>query len=159
MRRRHGFTLIELTTVVMIITVLLYLTGLAISRRYRQRSGTSISDGPSRSRASRMADSSASGLVARTARNIKRGGVFEEVGIVELDVEVTAVVIAILDVLDRAIGGSRCGRWRSAQPVSGDGGELLRCHEEAAIPADDDYWTPARARPLHRGQPERPSPT
>ncbi len=107
-------------------------------RRYRQWSGTSISEGPSRSSASRTACIELVGIGRAAAGDAVCMRKRKEVGIVELDVEIAPVVIAVLDVLDRAICRIVVHQRDHAQAVPRRGGELLSRHQKAAIAADDD---------------------
>ncbi len=63
--------------------------GVARSRKYRHLSGTSISEGPSRSSASRTAAWKLVGPAGPTAGDAIRGGELEKVGVVQIDVQIT----------------------------------------------------------------------
>ena len=120
-------------------------TGVARSRRNRHSSGTSISDGPSRSSGRATAACELVGPVHPAAGHSIRGRELEEVGVVELDVEVAALVGTFLDVLDRAIGRVVVDQGDHAQAVSDRRGELLRGHDEPAVSADRDHRPAAQS--------------
>ena len=75
--------------------------------------------------------------MAAAARDAIGHGKLEEIGIIELDVEITPLMIAVLDVLDCAIGRVVVHECNHPQAVADGGGELLGGHQEAAIAADD----------------------
>ena len=87
------------------------------------------------------------------------GRKLEEVGIVELDVEISPVMITVLDVLDRAVGRVVVDERDHPQAVSYGRGELLGGHQEAAVAADRDAPGRRRARPRRRPPPESAQPS
>ena len=123
----------------------------------RQRSGTSMSEGPSRSSASRTAAVTSSGLRAWRPGTPIGGGEPEEVGVVQLGVDVTALVGAVLDVLDRAVGGVVVDDRDHPEAIPRRGGQLLRGHDEAAVAADRDDRPVAQGRGRPDGRRERPA--
>src|SRR3954451_4645240 len=85
------------------------------------------------------------------------GGQGEEVGVVEVDVEVAAVVGALLDILDGAVGCVVVDEGDRGEAVAGGGRELLGGHQEAAVAADGDDGAAAGRERGPQGGREAPS--
>src|SRR3954454_2584615 len=85
------------------------------------------------------------------------GGQGEEVGVVEVDVEIAAVVGALLDVLDGAIGCVVVDESDRGGAVPGGGRELVGGHQEAAVAADGDDVTAVGRECAPQGGREAPS--
>ncbi len=80
-----------------------------------------------------------------------------EVGVIQLDVEIMPFVIAVLDILDRTICRVVVYQRDHAEAIPGRGGKLLSGHEKAAVAADGgDGPAPQRNS---RAQSRRESPS